>query len=1192
VYLKSLTLRGFKSFASATTLRLESGITCVVGPNGSGKSNIVDALSWVMGEQGVKSLRGGKMEDVVFAGTTSRPPLGRAEVTLTIDNSDGALPIDYAEVTISRLMFRSGQSEYAINGDHCRLLDVAELLSDSGLGREMHVIVGQGQLDDILHAGPEARRALIEEAAGVLKHRRRKEKALRKLEAMQANLTRLVDLTAELGRRLKPLGRQAEMARKAAVIQAELRDARLRLLADDYVTLAAELQRDEADEAAAVARRTALEQELAQARRTESDLDQAAQHASATLARAQETWFALSSLAERLRGTQNLAAQRHTLLTEQADPERPGRDPGELDRQAAELRDEEEALTARLEAGREVLAAATAERAAAEAQLAAAERRQAEGARAAAARSSRLARLREQVGAADSRAAAAQEEMDRLAVSAEQARERAELAQASYDQVQELGGGPEQDRSELAAAHQQAADALTELSERTVVLRTAERECVRELAALRARAETLAEGARRGADASAALLADPDRFAGVLGSFAARLRVADGYEVAIAAALGAAAEAIAVTSLDAAAEILSALRQSDAGSAALVIAHDPAAPPPAAPAAPVTAAPGVTPASDLVRAPAELAQATAELLHGVVVVEDLQQARRVVRDNPALKAVTRTGDLLGAHWARGGGARQQSLFELRAAADEAAAGLAAAEWACEAAAQDLATAAEAEEAARQAVAETLTRRQEADAAAAEISGRLGRLAGAARAAQDEAGRVETAIAAARLAAEKDLAKLEQLQAELAESEAGADLDDAPEDETDTEDLAGRCAAARDAEMEARLEVRTAEERLRAISGRADSLAAAADAERQARERAAQRRAQRAGQAAVARAVALGARYAVEAAEWSVAQAQDRRTQAQAASAGGAGELKAVRVRVRDLAADLDTVVDTAHGTEIARAEHRLRLAQLSEHALEEFGVETDALVAEYGPQAPVPVPVPGDEAAPPITGPARYDRAEIERRAAEAQRQLDRLGRVNPLALEEYAALTERHQFLATQLDDLRKTRRDLLTVVKEVDDRVQEVFASAYADTAREFEQLFSRLFPGGQGNLVLTEPDDMLATGIEIEARPPGKKVKRLSLLSGGERSLTAIAYLFAIFKARPSPFYVLDEVEAALDDTNLQRLLGVFEELRESSQLIVITHQRRTMEAADALYGITMRGDGVSAVISQPIASRQPA
>jgi chromosome segregation protein len=335
---------------------------------------------------------------------------------------------------------------------------------------------------------------------------------------------------------------------------------------------------------------------------------------------------------------------------------------------------------------------------------------------------------------------------------------------------------------------------------------------------------------------------------------------------------------------------------------------------------------------------------------------------------------------------------------------------------------------------------------------------------------------------------------------------------------------------------------------------------------------------------VAGAVAIGARYAVEAAEQSVNLALTRRADAEAASKDGAAELKAVRARVREVAADLDTVVNTAHGTEIARAEHRLRLAQLAEHALEEFGVEADVLVAEYGPEAPVP----GDGES----APTAYDRAATERRAAQAQRQLDRLGKVNPLALEEYAALSERHAFLAAQLDDLRKTRRDLLTVVKEVDDRVQEVFASAYADTAREFEHLFSRLFPGGQGNLVLTEPDDMLATGIEIEARPPGKKVKRLSLLSGGERSLTAIAYLFAIFKARPSPFYVLDEVEAALDDTNLQRLLGVFEELRESSQLIVITHQRRTMEAADALYGITMRGDGVSAVISQQMPTRQPA
>jgi chromosome segregation protein len=1191
LYLKSLTLRGFKSFASATTLRLEPGITCVVGPNGSGKSNVVDALSWVMGEQGAKSLRGGKMEDVVFAGTTSRPPLGRAEVTLTIDNADGALPIDYSEVTLSRLMFRSGQSEYAINGNHCRLLDVAELLSDSGLGREMHVIVGQGHLDDILHAGPEARRALIEEAAGVLKHRKRKEKALRKLEAMQANLTRLVDLTAELSRRLKPLGRQAEVARKAAVIQAELRDARLRLLADDYVTLAADLRRDEADEAAVLARRAALEQEVAQSRARENELDQAAQQASAVLGRAQETWFALSSLTERLRSTQHLAAQRHTLLTEATEPERPGpgaRDPDELDRQAGELREEEETLNERLTAGREVLAVATAERTAAERELAAAERRQAEGARAAAARAGRVARLREQVGAADSRAVAAREEMDRLEVSATEARERATLAQDEFEQVQDQAGGHDEDRSELAAAHERATATLAECTERAKVLRTAERESARDLAARRARAETLSEAARRGADASAALLADPARFGGVVGSFAAWLRVAEGYEVAIAAALGAAAEAVAVAGLDAAAEILATLRRDDAGSAALVIASSTPAtlPAPATPRAPQ--GPGPIPANELVRAPDGLAEAAAELLCDVVVTADLEQARRYVRDNPGFKAVTRDGDLLGAYWAQGGGARPQSLFEMRAAADEAAAGLAEAELRCDEAARQLAMAAEAEEDARQAVARTQARRHEVDAAAAEVSGRLGRLAGTARAAREEAARLDGAITSARQAAEKDLARLEQLRAELAEAEE-LDADDEPDEpqhQTAREDLAEFCTAARNAEMEARLEVRTAEERLRAIAGRAESLAAAAAAERATRQRAAERRQRRATQAAVARAVALGARYAVEAAEQSVNQALARRTEAEAASSGGVAELKAVRTRVRDLAADLDTVVNTAHGTEIARAEHRLRLQQLAEHALEEFGVEADALVAEYGPE--VPVPVIGDDTA----LPSRFERTAAERRAADAQRQLDRLGKVNPLALEEFEALTERHTFLATQLEDLRKTRRDLLTVVKEVDDRVQEVFASAYADTAREFEHLFSRLFPGGQGNLVLTEPDDMLATGIEIEARPPGKKVKRLSLLSGGERSLTAIAYLFAIFKARPSPFYVLDEVEAALDDTNLQRLLLVFEELRESSQLIIITHQRRTMEAADSLYGITMRGDGVSAVISQQIAARQPA
>ena len=386
-------------------------------------------------------------------------------------------------------------------------------------------------------------------------------------------------------------------------------------------------------------------------------------------------------------------------------------------------------------------------------------------------------------------------------------------------------------------------------------------------------------------------------------------------------------------------------------------------------------------------------------------------------------------------------------------------------------------------------------------------------------------------------------------------------------------------------MDARLEVRTVEERLRAITGRAEALASSAAAERQAISRAADRARRRAAEAAVASAVASGARLALSAIERSGRLADAERQQAELAHSGRDEQLKTIRARIREVSAELDKVVDSAHGTEVARAGRRLRLEQVATRAAEEFAVGVEELTAEYGPDVPVPA---ADEDQPP----AAYDRAVQQRRADTAQRQLDQLGKVNPLALEEFAALEERHAFLVTQLEDLRKTRRDLLTVVKEVDDRVQQVFAAAFADTAREFEQIFGRLFPGGEGALVLTEPDDMLATGIEFEARPPGKRVKRLSLLSGGERSLTAIAFLVAIFRARPSPFYVLDEVEAALDDTNVQRLLNILDELRASSQLIVITHQKRTMEIADSLYGISMRSDGVSAVISQRLREREPA
>jgi chromosome segregation protein len=1205
VHLKTLALRGFKSFASLSTLRFEPGITCVVGPNGSGKSNIVDALSWVMGEQGVKSLRGGKMEDVVFAGTTSRPALGRAEVTLTIDNSDGALPIEYAEVTISRLLFRSGQSEYSLNGDHCRLLDIQELLSDSGLGREMHVIVGQGQLDEVLHAGPDARRALIEEAAGVLKHRKRKEKALRKLDAMQANLTRLVDLTTELGRRLKPLGRQAEIARKAAVIQADLRDARLRLLADDYVALAAELERETAGEALVVARRAELDAELARTRAREAELEAAAREHAPRLARAQETWFALSSLAERFRGVAGLAAERHRHLSADPEPAGLGRDPDALDAEAAALRDEETALTQRLAACRGRLAGAVAAREAAESALAEVERQLASRAREAAARAERMAKLRGQVGAARSRGLAADEEIGRLTAAQEQAAERAARADQEHDSVAGLTAGREDGRAELAAARDQAAAAVSRAAELVTALRAAERQAGAERAALAARKEALEEAFSTGGDASEILLGEPGRFGGVLGAFAGMLTVDEGAQQAIAAALGAAADAVAVAGVDAAVTILGALRSEGAGSAGLVITG----PADAAGegdrwggqgtlAGSVTLPSGARPALDLVHAPAEAAGALAGLLGDVVVADGLSQAGELVRANPALRVVTRDGDLLGAHWARGGSAKAPSLLETRAAADEAAAGLAAAEQRFERAERELASAATGEERARKVLAQALAGLQEADGAAAEISGRLGMLAGAARGAREEAERLAAAVASAQRAREADVARFEDLERRLAKAEAeegdAAGSPAGPDAAAHDVSLLGqRCSAARTAEMEARLEVRTAEERLRAISGRGDALAAAATAERQARERAVVRLARRRRDAVIARAVAEGAAGIITRIEASIELAKAEREAAEQATAGQAEELAQLRARATAITAELETLTSRAHSVELVAAEHRMRLQQIATKVAEEYGIDPDVLLAEYGPDAAA-VPAGGDEADGAETAGQRalpvFDRADAERRVQAAERQLAQLGKVNPLALEEFSALQERHAFLGTQLEDLKKTRRDLLTVVKEVDDRVQQVFEAAFEDTAREFEQIFSRLFPGGEGRLVLTEPDDMLTTGIEVEARPPGKKVKRLSLLSGGERSLTAIAFLLAIFKARPSPFYVLDEVEAALDDTNLQRLLHILDELRETSQLIVITHQKRTMEVADSLYGISMRGDGVSAVVSQRLRERE--
>ncbi|MFJ5849848.1 AAA family ATPase [Streptomyces sp. NPDC092903] len=1291
MHLKALTLRGFKSFASATTLRFEPGITCVVGPNGSGKSNVVDALSWVMGEQGAKSLRGGKMEDVIFAGTTGRPPLGRAEVSLTIDNSDGALPIEYAEVTITRIMFRNGGSEYQINGDTCRLLDIQELLSDSGIGREMHVIVGQGQLDSVLHADPMGRRAFIEEAAGVLKHRKRKEKALRKLDAMGANLARVQDLTDELRRQLKPLGRQAAVARRAAVIQADLRDARLRLLADDLVRLHTALSSEIADEAELKRRREAAEAELKAALGREAELEDEVRRLTPRLQRAQQTWYELSQLAERVRGTISLADARVKSATAPPEEERRGRDPEDMEREAARIREQEAELTAALEAAEHALEDTASHRSELERELAAEERRLKDAARALADRREGLARLSGQVNAARSRAGSAQSEIDRLAASRDEARERAVAAQEEYEQLKAEVDGLDAGDAELGERHEAARSELKETEASLSAAREAATAAERKRAAVAARHDALALGLRR-KDGTGVLLGARDRLTGLLGPAAELLTVAPGHEVAVAAALGAAADALAVTDPATAAEAIRLLRKLDAGRASLLLGaggggaggggavgvgadvpgagasagagvpggsagadvsrvpggagvsggaggagaggvglggvgagHVPgqgveAEPAPrseparvpgqAAERLPVRqgadgtgAAPAGHPAApaldgledpavaDLVSGPAGLMAAVRRLVRDMVVVGTLEDAEDLVAARPELTAVTGEGDVLSAHFAHGGSAGAPSLLEVQASVDEAAAELAELAVRCTELAGAQRLAAERRGTVAALVEELGERRRAAEREKSGVAQQLGRLAGQARGAAGEADRMAASAARAQEALERATQDAEELAERLlVAEEASQDGADEEPDSAVRDRLAADGANARQTEMEARLQVRTHEERVKALAGRADSLDRGARAEREARARVEQRRARLRHEAAVASAVASGARQLLAHVEVSVVRAEQERAAAEASKAERERELAAERLQGRELKDELDKLTDSVHRGEVLGAEKRLRIEQLEAKALEELGVEPAGLAAEYGPDQLVPPsPAAEGEELPedpehPRNQPKPFVRAEQEKRLKSAERAYQQLGKVNPLALEEFSALEERHKFLSEQLEDLKKTRADLMQVIKEVDERVEQVFTEAYRDTAREFEGVFSRLFPGGEGRLILTDPDNMLTSGVDVEARPPGKKVKRLSLLSGGERSLTAVALLVSIFKARPSPFYVMDEVEAALDDTNLQRLIRIMVELQESSQLIVITHQKRTMEVADALYGVSMQGDGVSKVISQ--------
>lgn len=1165
MHLKSVTLKGFKSFAQPTTFALEPGVTCIVGPNGSGKSNVVDALAWVMGEQGAKTLRGGKMEDVIFAGTATRGPLGRAEVQLTIDNSDGALPIEYSEVTISRTLFRNGTSEYAINGESCRLLDVQELLSDSGLGREMHVIIGQGRLDTVLQATPEDRRGFIEEAAGILKHRRRKEKTLRKLDAMEANLTRLSDLAGELRRQLKPLGKQADIAREAATIAAVVRDAKARLYADELVGLRAQLADHARAEHERHAERLVLQDETGQL--AELIRAREAEQRSDVVDRARATAFALEQVQERLRGLATLTAQRLALLE----------DDGQLAIDVAtvsqasidEARAEIDEIGSGLGEAQDAAAAASRDVIRARAELDALDVDIAAQSALVSEHDMRLTTLRGAADAATSRLDAVRGAVERQQRALDAALERRVEAERALEGVDpELV--PEGSSAEHAAAYERAQRDASEAENRVGSLRERLHAAEREVESLRAQAAALSR-ALDVRNAAAALIGRGGT--GVRGLVSDAVKVTPGYEAAVAAALGSLADGLLVDDLAAAVDNAAAARDADLGVVDIVLADAAGA------AGADTSIDGAVPARDIVSAP----PGVLGLLAGVFVVDDLEAARSI-RATLAAPAtlVTRAGEVLTEFTLRAGSGGGRSRLELAAERDAAQDRLDEIAVVADSLREALEEAQQAWNEARRRTKESLQTLREHDAALAAHTELVNRATVRHEAAVAECERLEAGVRQAESAvAEAETAARSAKEAyEKAVAAPRPILDASARD-----GLLAELERTRDAEMRARLDVETLKERVRAAESRVVQLERQRERERAAAEEAARRAVIRRAQRDLAAEVSEQLPALLESVDRSVTSARVELELAEQSRTAVTAELSELRRQEASARERLSILTESVHGLELQMHEKKLHVTSLLERVSSELGVDERILISEYGPDQLIPGESEEDEPQP-------FERSAQERRLRDAERKLAQLGRVNPLALEEFAALEQRHAFLTEQLADLTQTRADLLTIIEELDERMQTIFLAAFEDTKTAFGEVFPILFPGGSGSISLTDPDHPLTTGIDVSVRPVGKKIERLSLLSGGERSLAAVALLTAIFKARPSPFYILDEVEAALDDANLGRLLGVFEQLRASSQLIVITHQKRTMEIADALYGVSMRQDGVSAVVGQRVREKTSA
>ena len=1174
MFLKSLTLKGFKSFADPSTLLLEPGVTVVVGPNGSGKSNVVDAVAWVLGAQGPRTVRSSKMEDVIFAGSADRPQLGRAEVSLTIDNRTGKLPGGLAEITITRTLFRSGESEYAINGQPCRLLDVQELLSDSGVGRQQHVIVSQGQLGAILDSRPEDRRAVIEEAAGVLKHRRRRERAERRLAATEENLDRLGDLLREVKRQIRPLERQAASARSHASLAEELRALRLHLVGREIAGL--DKRRETATD-----ERGRLSHSEAALVTSITELDAVAEATAAELAtqREEDLVVALTrvqGLAERCRGLLGVVAERRRSIaraleasadtdvvsTLEADAARltaeleaTTHEDDALEPQAEEVRRAEHALASDVAAHEASFTDLAGQHAAEEAYAMA--RGRIEPLQSALEREQgALARADERLRAIDVRREALEAESADLA-------QRLRTMSAEHPR---LARRAEQLRHVADEAERGLADAED-------ALRGAERQRHR----LEARAEALArQVAQESAGPDAEMLGEA---AGVLGVLKDLVDIDDGWVPAFEAAVGAALGAIVVEGSRAARAVLAALHEHEVVGtvlAATSVSAWPSGEESAQTLSAQTLSAQTTSSQDVdllrrhvrPRVPA-LSGVLDRLLLGVVAVHgDWAAAVDVALQRPDVTVVSTDGDRFSpSGWVVRAGAHALATLASQAAveADMAAeAAERASSFADQARARAAGARAEAGDTTRQA------ERVEDQRQGLEVT--RSRVQSEAELVGDERAEADRQRAAMAERLERDGAELMSLRESLPELEGAAAA------------AAGRLATADEARrrLEERrshvavlrrdLEVKVAGlvERRAVLSTRLEDTERRLAGNVDARERAGERRRRlEAGALATDRLGAAVHRHAERLGEMLETLRARRSRQLDDVRAGGA-RLESLRKERAEADTRLAEIRQRAQHLELQMAEATVRRDTAVEALRRELGCEPEDAMGAPCPELP--------EGEDPV------------RRAAVVERELASLGPVNPLALEELGALEERHRFLEEQVEDVRRARRELHQVIRAVDDEIMRVFAQAFADVNEHFQVLVGTLFPGGTGRLTLTDATDLLDTGVEVEARPAGKNVRKLSLLSGGERSLVALAFLFAVFRSRPSPFYLLDEVEAALDDVNLHRFLDLLHEFRGEAQLIIVSHQKRTMEAADALYGVTMTPGGSSKVVSQKV-RREP-